>query len=306
VLWQRDVDLEVVVVDDGSGDDTAEVVAGLADPRVRLVRHATPQGVSAARNRGAAEARGAWVAFVDDDDLWAPDKLARQLAAARASGRAWAYAGAVNITMDHRVVGGAPPPPPEQVVERLPSANVVPGGCSGVLVNRRTLLAETGPFDARYRHFADWDLWIRLARAGPPACIPAPLVGYRLHAGNASQDTDGMVAELEVVERRHGVVVDRVTFYRHVARVALRAGRRRDALGYYLHAAALWERRYLLSGFLPDLGLVAGSVAEALRGRAGRRFSHSWLHRPRPSRRFARYADWRADGQAWLRLLPPA
>ncbi|HEX6207479.1 MAG TPA: glycosyltransferase family 2 protein, partial [Actinomycetota bacterium] len=83
VLWQRDVSLEVVVVDDGSSDATADLVEGLGDPRVRLVRHDAPRGVSTARNRGASEARGDWLAFCDDDDLWAPDKLARQLAAAR-------------------------------------------------------------------------------------------------------------------------------------------------------------------------------------------------------------------------------
>ena len=77
VLWQRGVDLEVLVVDDGSADDTAEMVAGLADPRIRLLRHDHPQGVSAARNRGVAAASGRWLAFCDDDDLWAPDKLAR-------------------------------------------------------------------------------------------------------------------------------------------------------------------------------------------------------------------------------------
>src|SRR6266508_5738391 len=126
VLWQRDVELEVVVVDDGSSDDTAAMVAGLGDARVRLVRHPTALGVSAARNRGIAEARGAWVAFLDDDDLWAPDKLARQLQAARGTGRAWAYAGAVSVDHQLRIVGGAPPLPPEQVMQLLPQYNAVP------------------------------------------------------------------------------------------------------------------------------------------------------------------------------------
>ena len=145
VLWQRGVDLEVLVVDDGSTDDTAEVVAALGDPRVRLLRHATPRGVSAARNRGVAAASGRWLAFCDDDDLWAPDKLARQLAAAQQTGRSWVYVGEVHVDLGRQVVGGGPPLPPERLMARLPRANVVPGGCSGVLVRRDALGRGEGP-----------------------------------------------------------------------------------------------------------------------------------------------------------------
>jgi glycosyltransferase involved in cell wall biosynthesis len=79
VLCQRDVDLELIVVDEGSTDDTPTMLAAVADSRLRVIRNDTPRGVSAARNRGAASARADWVAFLDDDDLWAPDKLTRQL-----------------------------------------------------------------------------------------------------------------------------------------------------------------------------------------------------------------------------------
>jgi len=113
VLGQSGVDLEVLVVDDGSSDGTAEMVTGLRDGRVRLLRRERAGGVSAARNRGIAEATGGWIALLDDDDLWAPDKLARQLDAMEAVGRAWGYAGAVEIDADGGLLGGAPPPPPD-------------------------------------------------------------------------------------------------------------------------------------------------------------------------------------------------
>jgi glycosyltransferase involved in cell wall biosynthesis len=93
VLWQRDVELEAIVVDDGSSDGTSDVVDRLGDQRVWLVRNETAQRVSAARNRGAAQAKARWLAFCDDDDLWAPDKPARQVAAAEASGRRWRLTG---------------------------------------------------------------------------------------------------------------------------------------------------------------------------------------------------------------------
>jgi glycosyltransferase involved in cell wall biosynthesis len=79
VLAQEDVDLSVVVVDDGSADGTEAFVQALADPRVSVVRHPEARGVSAARNTGIARATTTWLAFVDDDDLWAPTKLRAQL-----------------------------------------------------------------------------------------------------------------------------------------------------------------------------------------------------------------------------------
>src|SRR5512138_2804909 len=97
VLRQRDVEFEVFVVDEGSTDDTPAMLLSLDDPRVQVIRHDEPLGVSTARNRGAFEARGDWLAFVDDDDIWAPEKLATQLQAAETAGRDWTYAGAVNI-----------------------------------------------------------------------------------------------------------------------------------------------------------------------------------------------------------------
>src|SRR5262245_25673454 len=94
-LGQRGVDLELLIVDDASDDDTAAAAQALGDGRIRVIRLDKPSGVSAARNRGAAAAQGEWLAFLDDDDLWAPDKLARQLDAARESGRDWGYTGGV-------------------------------------------------------------------------------------------------------------------------------------------------------------------------------------------------------------------
>src|ERR687898_2985729 len=73
ILRQQAVDFEVIVVDDGSRDGTAEVVSWLGDARVRLLRHDRSKGVSAARNTGIAAAHGEWLAFCDDDDLWAPN-----------------------------------------------------------------------------------------------------------------------------------------------------------------------------------------------------------------------------------------
>ena len=151
MLSQQQVELEVIVIDEASTDDTAALLATLGDARVRVIHHDRPRGVSAARNRGASEAHGEWLAFVDDDDLWAPDKLVRQIHAAQVSGRDWAYAGSVNIGDRGQVVYGRPPLPPEEVVAALPRYNAIPGGGSNVVV-RRTTWMEVGPFEIVRAH----------------------------------------------------------------------------------------------------------------------------------------------------------
>jgi glycosyltransferase involved in cell wall biosynthesis len=302
VLWQEGVDVEVVVVDDGSTDDIGAVVKELADARVRLIRHERPRGVSAARNRGVAEARASWIAFLDDDDVWAPDKLLAQLQAARDGDHGWAYVGAVNVTEDLRILGGAPPAPADEVVTHLHRANLIPGGCSGVVVHRDLLPPQ--PFDSSYRHFADWDLWIRLTSLGRPAGVARPLVGYRIHHGNASLDTSGMVAELDVIEQRYGGPVDRARFYRHVARVSQRASRRGAAVRYYLQAAAR-DREYRRRGLTADLAEIAQGVRRQLRRRlAGAPVGDmGQASTVGPGHHDADQGAWIAAARPWLEVL---
>jgi glycosyltransferase involved in cell wall biosynthesis len=192
--------------------------------------------VSAARNRGAAEARGEWVAFTDDDDLWAPDKLARQLHAAEVTGRDWAYTGSVSITDGFRIVHGLPPLPPEQVVAVLRRYNAIPAGGSNVLVRRATLL-QVGPFDTRLRNTEDWEMWIRLAKVGPPAWVRSPLVAYRVHSSNSSLDIAEIVRGVRLIEQLHDTTADWGRLHRWMAELFLRTGQRRAALGQFARAA---------------------------------------------------------------------
>jgi glycosyltransferase involved in cell wall biosynthesis len=294
ILWQREVDLEVVVVDDGSSDDPAAVVAGLGDGRVRLVRHDRPLGVSAARNRGIAEARGGWVGFCDDDDLWSPDKLARQLQAAAATGRTWVCTGHVNVTPTLRVVGGGPAPPAEEIVRLLPYRNIVPFGGSAVIV-RSDALARSGGFDGRLRNAADWELWLRLARHGPPAVVEEPLVAYRLHPGNASLDGAATLREVEIIEDGHGIRVSRAALHRYLGWWALRTGRRGRALGHLLRALRYRDALYGPRDGVSDLAYLLRDVAVAF-ATLGRRRART---RSRDGKAAAARA-WRQEAQAWV------
>jgi glycosyltransferase involved in cell wall biosynthesis len=234
-LQQEGVDLEVVVVDDGSTDDTQESVARIDDPRISYVRRHDRGGVSVARNVGIERARGRWIGFLDDDDVWAPTKLSRQVAAMVAQGRTWSYAGEVLVDADLRVVAGSPPPPPEDVVRRIERHNSVPAGASNVVVGSDRL-AQVGGFDASLTIGEDWDLWIRLARSGPPGWVRSPLVAISQHGTNASRDADAMLGQLDVIARRYGIRVDRAMHYRWAAWLALLEGGRGRAIRYYVRA----------------------------------------------------------------------
>jgi len=281
-LWQRDVDLEVIVVDDGSTDDTAATVASFSDPRVRLLRHDTPQGVTTARNHGIAEARGEWVAFLDDDDLWAPHKLSSQLEAA-GSTATWVYVGDVEMDVEQRVIAGGPPPPPDEVIRRLSATSLIPGGCSGVIATRKAV-ASAGGFDPTFVNLADRDLWIRLARTGPLDWVCEPLVGYRVHQGQLSLDVALILREAGMLEEKYQQRIDRGDLHHYLAYQCLTAGRPRDALRHFAKAAVRGKA-------IP----VAGSVSQVVLERFGVRM-------PRLARRDP-HAAWRAEAEAWLAEL---
>ncbi len=250
VLQQQEVELEVIVVDDGSTDELRGTVHELkilgSACFVRNRRRASAwRGIGASPRRVGAGSRS-WTTTICGHRT----SCVTQVRAAEDQGRGWAYAGSVNVSEDLRLLGGAPPADPEEVVRALPRTNLIPGGCSGVVV-RRDLL-PSNPFDPSYRHLEDWDLWIRLSRLDRPVGVSAPLVGYRIHGSNKSLDTVGLIAELDIIEARYGGPIDRARFYRHLARVSLRASRHRDGLRYYCQAAAR-DRQYRNGDFVPDL-----------------------------------------------------
>ena len=109
VRGQTVTNLEIIVVDDGSDDDTMSTVESLGDARVVVIRSTTAKGVSDARNRGIAAATGEWIAFLDDDDVWSPGKLERQIGAARADARDWAFSGSVTVDGSLAVISSSTP-----------------------------------------------------------------------------------------------------------------------------------------------------------------------------------------------------
>jgi len=199
VLAQRDVNLEVVVVDDGSDTLPAHFPD---DRRLRLLRHDTSQGVAQARNAGLGAARGPYVAFTDDDDLWAPDKLSTQLRAMEKTGAGWSSCGAVVVDNELRIQNNQRASQQGDVGDRILATNVVPGGGSGVVADA-ALVRRVGGFDPTFHMVADWDLWIRLGLASPLVAVDRPLIVYRMHAGGMSWRHDRTYDELRALEAKY-------------------------------------------------------------------------------------------------------
>jgi glycosyltransferase involved in cell wall biosynthesis len=241
VLSQTGVELEVVVVDDGGTDGTPAAVDGLGAANVRLIRHERSRGVSGARNAGLADARTAWTAFVDDDDLWAPDKLRAQLdtLAERAPAR-WACVGTVGVDASLRVTSYSVGPPSGDVSGRLVRRNVIPGGGSGILVDTG-LAREIGGYDESLSILADWDFYLRLSARSPLASVQRPLLAYYVHSDSMYHNPPGVVRELRILEDKHRELsgdvpfrFDRGYWFLTLARMSRRLGDPRAA------AALLW------------------------------------------------------------------
>ncbi len=273
-LGQQQVELEVVVVDDGSTDATQEVVSAIEDPRLRLIRNQVSKGAGAARNRGAAEARGEWLAFLDDDDLWAPDKLHHQLAALSDTGRGWAYGGDVIINPQLQVVDGSPPPPPNDVVAAMERYDAVPGGSSSVVVSA-DLFDRLGGFDPTLVTSEDWDMWIRLGRDGPPAWVSRPVVAILVGRGR-SPLMPTMLSELRLIAQRHSVRVDWARHYRWAAWEALRDHQRWQAIRYYAAAIGRGDLRSI-----PRAAVALGWPAYPERRARSAAPSGAWLDQAR-------------------------
>jgi glycosyltransferase involved in cell wall biosynthesis len=187
--------LEIIVIDDGSTDDTAEVVTSIKDERLRYVRQENA-GVSAARNRGAAESRGEYIAFCDADDVWEPTKLEKQIALFEADREIGLvdcgmreFNDETGQTIGFYLDGGSGWVADALLLWEGP----VVVGPGGTIVVTREAFDTIGGFDERQKVGEDWDFCYRVARKYKVGFVPEPLVNYRSHGGAAHRS----VAQME-------------------------------------------------------------------------------------------------------------
>lgn len=207
VLAQTFADLELIVVDDCSKDDTADVVSEFAkaDPRIRLIRLERNFGAPAGpRNVAIREARGEWIAFLDSDDIWHPEKLALQMKALKSSGAQFCSTQMVNFVDEADLRLSSTDEPVIERISFLKQLIKTRTPTSSVVAKRDLLLRNPFNEDLRYKAREDLDCWLRChEESGGSIKVMAPLMGYRIIPGQISGNKWLMLKRHHFVLRRY-------------------------------------------------------------------------------------------------------
>lgn len=212
VLAQTHEQLELIVVNDASTDHTAEVLACIKDPRLRIIHRQRNAGAAAARNAGIAVASGKWVAFQDDDDIWFPHKLERQVAALTnaAPGVAWCLCGFIRReSRSSYYVGGSwyyNQLDFQQGISRTSQEgndwSLIATPCW--LIEREVLL-RVNAFDERIRSWDDWELGLRLDKVCQRVFIDEPLLMQDVaDGGGLTRAERARANDLRIILEKHG------------------------------------------------------------------------------------------------------
>ena len=193
---------EIIVVEDGSPNPVDPDVLRALDPRIRVLVHEVNQGGGGARNTGLRAAQAKWVAFLDSDDEWLPEKLQRQMAILNREPESIAcFTG--NVDVDAAGALGRVFLPPARIsLLDLQRINVLNTTSSAIV--RRDALNEVGGFDPTLPACQDWDLWMRLRAVGPFSVLREPLVRF------FQSGTDRITKNSRAVMEAHRVMFDRI------------------------------------------------------------------------------------------------
>ena len=204
VLSQSFQDFEIIVVDDASVDHTASVVQGFDDPRIRYLRNAANKGEGGSRNKGLLNAQGDFIAFLDDDDEWLPEKLKLQvdLLERSSSNVGGVYTGFFKIDkISGRQWARVCPTKRGNILNDILSENWI---ASSTLLLRKECFEKAGLFEEGMTFGADYDMWLRVASKFDFECVAKPLVIYYIHGNNVTSNYETVIRGLEAQLSRYG------------------------------------------------------------------------------------------------------
>lgn len=201
VLSQTYTNIELVIVDDHSTDDTETLAKSIDDKRVRYLRNETNMGANHTRNRGILNSHGEFLALVDDDDLWLPEKIKRQIELFQSSPEnvGLVYCGFRVQTGNGHVLMDVKPEHRGSVHDILLRKNIL-GSPTPVI--RRTAFLSAGMFDESMNNCQDWDLWIRISKSHNFDYVDEILAMFTVHGSQKSQSIENKIrARLRLIEK---------------------------------------------------------------------------------------------------------
>lgn len=259
VLNQTYKEFEIIVVSDGSSDNTDEVVERLKDndERIKYISYHPGKGGNVARNTGIKEANYDYIAFLDDDDEWLPEKLEKQISILESNPKiGLVYTGINAIYIDQNISYVSSPSEKGDLAKKILFKNYI--GTTSTVLLRKSILKKSGVFDIELKAMQDYDLWIRVLQHSEAGVLPEPYVNYYNYSGNKqiSQQTNRYIEAFNYISEKYNneiMVLSKSekrerekNFYLSLANKAMRNNEKKLAIKYSIKAL---QRRISLLGF---------------------------------------------------------
>ncbi len=245
VLNQTYKDIELIVVSDGSTDETDAVMQKYTnnDDRVRFIHYPDPKGANHARNTGIKESRGNFIAFLDDDDEWFPQKLEKQIRVFNEDGEiGLVYSGIDVIQQDSGTHYLSIPNEEGALKKKILLWNCIT--TTSTVVLKRSILEEVGCFDEQLPAKQDYDLWIRCLQITKVGCVSEPLINYYVssNSNQISSHLDRYVKATEIIDEKYKDLITLLTDdeckirdaikFQDLAKIALKNNKKRECRSF--------------------------------------------------------------------------
>ena len=203
VLTQTYRDFELIVIDDCSADNTTGVLEVIRDERLRVIRNGSNKGIAAVRNIGVTGSRGRYIAFLDDDDEWLPDKLEKQLKIMEDGPESLGcvYSGCLTTGPDgSEAVSTSIPKYRNKVLNQLLLENFI---TTSTTLLKKSCIEKAGLFDEDIPYGEDYDMWIRIAEDFEFDFTPEPLTKYRIHTNSITKNYAKVINGIGKILSKH-------------------------------------------------------------------------------------------------------